>query len=40
MGPMSGIGDSFFLGTLKVIATGVAISLSKQGNIFGPIAFY
>ena len=39
MGPMSGIGDSFFWGTLKVIATGVAISLSKQGNIFGPIAF-
>lgn len=39
MGPMSGIGDSFFWGTLKVIASGVAISLAKEGNIFGPIAF-
>lgn len=39
MGPMAGIGDSFFWGTLKVIASGVAISLSTQGNIFGPIAF-
>ncbi|MEI5993653.1 PTS system IID component [Enterococcus sp. 4G2_DIV0659] len=39
MGPIAGIGDSFFWGTLKVIATGIAISLSKEGNIFGPLAF-
>lgn len=39
MGPIAGVGDSFFWGTLKVIATGIAISLSNQGNIFGPIAF-
>lgn len=39
MGPIAGIGDSFFWGTLKVIASGVAISLSNQGNIFGPIIF-
>lgn len=39
MGPMAGIGDSFFWGTLKVIATGVAISISNQGNYFGPIVF-
>lgn len=39
MGPIAGVGDSFFWGTLKVIATGIAISLSSEGNIFGPIAF-
>ncbi|MDR0922260.1 MAG: PTS system mannose/fructose/sorbose family transporter subunit IID [Lactobacillales bacterium] len=39
MGPMAGIGDSFFWGTLKIIATRVAISLSKQGNYFGPLVF-
>lgn len=39
MGPMAGVGDSFFWGTLKVIAAGVAISLSNQGNIMGPIVF-
>lgn len=39
MGPLAGIGDSFFWGTLKVIASGVAISLSMNGNIAGPIVF-
>lgn len=39
MGPMAGIGDSFFWGTLKVIAAGVGIALSMNGNIAGPIAF-
>lgn len=39
MGPMAGIGDSFFWGTLKVIAAGVGISLASQGNIMGPIVF-
>ncbi|MFV0255734.1 MAG: PTS system mannose/fructose/sorbose family transporter subunit IID [Erysipelotrichaceae bacterium] len=39
MGPVAGVGDSFFWGTLKVIASGIAISLSTQGNILGPILF-
>ncbi len=39
MGPISGIGDSFFWGTLKIIASGVGIELSRQGNILGPILF-
>lgn len=39
MGPMAGIGDSFFWGTLLTIAIGVAVSFSKQGSIIGPIAF-
>lgn len=28
MGPLSGIGDSFFQGTLRVIATGIGTSLA------------
>lgn len=39
MGPLAGIGDSFFWGTLKIIAAGIGISLAQQGNIFGPILF-
>lgn len=39
MGPMAGIGDSFFWGTLKLIATGVGIALATQGNIMGPVLF-
>lgn len=37
MGPLSGIGDSFFQGTVRVIAFGLGISLAKQGSILGPI---
>ncbi|ECV1166758.1 PTS mannose transporter subunit IID [Listeria monocytogenes] len=39
MGPLSGIGDSFFWGTLRVIATGIGTSLALQGNMLGPILF-
>lgn len=39
MGPLAGIGDSFVWGTLRIIATGVGISLARQGNILGPILF-
>lgn len=39
MGPMAGIGDAFFWGTLLTIAIGVAVSFSQQGSIIGPIAF-
>lgn len=39
MGPLSGIGDSIFWGSLKVIATGIGISLTVNGNLLGPILF-
>ncbi|MBP2098059.1 mannose/fructose/N-acetylgalactosamine-specific phosphotransferase system component IID [Enterococcus rivorum] len=39
MGPLAGIGDSFFWGTLRLIATGVGTSLAMQGNILGPVLF-
>ncbi|WP_417774562.1 PTS system mannose/fructose/sorbose family transporter subunit IID [Scopulibacillus cellulosilyticus] len=39
MGPLAGIGDSFFWGTLRLIATGIGTSLALHGNILGPILF-
>jgi mannose/fructose/N-acetylgalactosamine-specific phosphotransferase system component IID len=39
MGPLAGIGDSIFWGTLRVIAAGIGIALAQQGNILGPILF-
>lgn len=37
MGPLSGIGDSFFQGTVRIIAFGLGISLAQQGSVLGPI---
>jgi fructoselysine and glucoselysine-specific PTS system IID component len=39
MGPLAGVGDSFFWGTLLTIAIGVGVSFASQGNIAGPILF-
>jgi len=39
MGPLAGIGDSFFWGTLRLIATGVGTSLAIKGNVLGTILF-
>lgn len=39
MGPLAGIGDSFFWFTLFPICAGIGVSLSAGGNILGPIAF-
>ena len=40
MGPLSGIGDSLILGTLRVLAVGIGTSLAVKGNILGPILFF
>jgi PTS system mannose-specific IID component/fructoselysine and glucoselysine-specific PTS system IID component len=37
MGPLSGIGDSLFQGTIRIIAMSIGISLAQQGSILGPI---
>ena len=39
MGPLAGVFDSLFWGTLKVIAAGVGTSLALKGNAAGPIIF-
>ena len=37
MGPLSGIGDALFQGTIRIIAMSIGISLAQQGSIIGPI---
>lgn len=37
MGPFSGIGDSFFQGTLRIITFGIGLSFAQQGSVLGPI---
>lgn len=39
MGPISGIGDPFFWGILRVIAVGIGISLASTGSVMGAILF-
>ncbi|MDP4108648.1 MAG: PTS system mannose/fructose/sorbose family transporter subunit IID [Bacillota bacterium] len=39
MGPLAGIGDSIFWGTLRIITAGIGVSLAQQGNILGPFLF-
>lgn len=39
MGPLAGVFDSLFWGTLKVIAAGVGTSLALKGNVLGVILF-
>lgn len=39
MGPVAGIFDSLFWGTLKVIAAGVGTSLAMGGSFLGPLLF-
>ena len=40
MGPLAGIGDSMFWGTLLVIGIGGGASLAKEGNILGPFFIF
>ena len=39
MGPISGIGDPFFWGILRVIAAGIGLSLASTGSVMGAILF-
>ncbi|MBA1433853.1 PTS system mannose/fructose/sorbose family transporter subunit IID [Bombilactobacillus bombi] len=39
MGPLSGIGDAIFWGSLRIITAGIGISLAKDGNWLGPVLF-
>ena len=40
MGPLSGIGDSLFWGSFKILSTGLAVGYSLQGSILGPIIYF
>lgn len=39
MGPLAGIGDSFFWGVWRVVCAGLAINFARQGNFLAPIFF-
>ncbi|WP_028984273.1 PTS system mannose/fructose/sorbose family transporter subunit IID [Sporolactobacillus terrae] len=40
MGPLAGIGDSLFWGTLRVIGVGVGAPLAIKGSILGAILYF
>lgn len=37
MGPLSGIGDTFFWGIFRIIACAIGVSFAQDGNALGPI---
>lgn len=39
MGPLAGIGDSFMLNTVRVIAAGIGVGMAADGNIAGLLLF-
>ena len=39
MGPLAGIGDSFWWGIVKTVASGIGCQFAMQGNVLGPILF-
>lgn len=40
MGPIAGVGDSIFWGSLLTIAVGIGTSFGASGSILGPILFF
>ncbi|MFL8888075.1 PTS system mannose/fructose/sorbose family transporter subunit IID [Helcococcus kunzii] len=40
MGPLSGIGDSIFLGAIRIIALSIGLSFSLKGNLLGPLLYF
>lgn len=39
MGPLSGIGDTFFWGIFRILAAAIGVSFALQGNIIAPFVF-
>ena len=39
MGQLSGVGDTIFLTTIRVVAACIAVSMAAEGNPLGPILF-
>jgi len=40
MGPLAGVGDPIFLGTLRPLLAALGASFALQGNLLGPILFF
>ena len=39
MGPLSGIGDTFFWGIFRILAAAIGVSFALKGNIIAPFVF-
>lgn len=39
MGPLSGIGDTFFWGIFRILAASIGVSFALQGNVLAPFIF-
>ncbi|MDD3173705.1 MAG: PTS system mannose/fructose/sorbose family transporter subunit IID [Herbinix sp.] len=39
MGPLAGIGDSFFWGTFRIIGAGIGATMAANGSILGALLF-
>ncbi len=39
MGPLAGVGDSFWWGIVRTVASGIACQLALDGNLLAPIVF-
>ena len=39
MGPLAGIGDTIWQGTLSPIALGIILGMAKVGNFMGPLIY-
>lgn len=39
MGPLAGVGDTIWQGTLSPIALGIILGMAQSGNFFGPILY-
>jgi mannose/fructose/sorbose-specific phosphotransferase system IID component len=40
MGPLAGVGDSLFWGTLRPLIASLAATMALSGNVFGPVVFF
>lgn len=40
MGPLCGVGDPIFWGTLRPITAAIGASMALTGNILGPLLFF
>lgn len=40
MGPLAGIGDPVFWGTIRPVVAAIGAGIASNGNVFGPILFF
>ncbi|MEG0077096.1 PTS system mannose/fructose/sorbose family transporter subunit IID [Anaerorhabdus sp.] len=40
IGPLAGIGDGLFWGTLRTVGLGIGVAMALEGNYLGPVIFW